>query len=340
MIDLSACGVMSAIHFFDSGTIVENSSGAFQHLSGADRFAAFLNSGMQEVRVRDLIQNQQRFPHVPESICESFAGCTLQSTCILFSHCSRHRQDIPVTVKMIHELWAARKLDSKIALGLILDSRCLGAQRFYNSIEWHEQEESARHTSRIVKDLRIVMESKLTEFRSHVEIERFMAQFERDSLRTLWRFKCLLFRGDSESGKSKKASSLFGTEYTLTVVAQGMAPALPSIRAFDRQHHLAILWDEIEPSQVLQNKMVFQSGLEQVALQQSACNGFAYMKWLFQVPMLLCSNKFDFKGTKEKPLPPEDTEWLQKNIIVVDPPSGGKWYKTRAESGVTDPDQV
>ena len=119
-----------------------------------------------------------------------------------------------------------------------------------------------------------------------------------------------------------------------------MAPALPSIRAFDRQHHLAILWDEIEPSQVLQNKMVFQSGLEQVALQQSACNGFAYMKWLFQVPMLLCSNKFDFKGTKEKPLPPEDTEWLQKNIIVVDPPSGGKWYKSKEESGSTDPHLV
>ena len=36
------------------------------------------------------------------------------------------------------------------------------------------------------------------------------------------------------------ASSLFGTEYTLTVVAQGMAPALPNIRAFDRKHHLAI----------------------------------------------------------------------------------------------------
>ena len=145
-----------------------------------------------------------------------------------------------MTQKMIHELWAARKLDSKIAMGLILDSRCLGAQRFYMSIEWHEQEETARDTSRIVKDLRALMESRLSEFRGHVEIDRFMAQFERESLSNLFRFKCLLFRGDSESGKSKKASSLFGTEYTLTVVAQGMAPALPNIRAFDRKHHLAI----------------------------------------------------------------------------------------------------
>ena len=48
------------------------------------------------------------------------------------------------------------------------------------------------------------MESRLSEFRGHVEIDRFMAQFERESLSNLFRFKCLLFRGDSESGKSKR----------------------------------------------------------------------------------------------------------------------------------------
>ena len=41
MIDLSACGVMSAINVPYSGSTVENSSGAFHHLSGADLFAAF-----------------------------------------------------------------------------------------------------------------------------------------------------------------------------------------------------------------------------------------------------------------------------------------------------------
>ena len=41
MIDLSACGVMSAINVPHSGSTVENSSGVFHHLSGADLFAAF-----------------------------------------------------------------------------------------------------------------------------------------------------------------------------------------------------------------------------------------------------------------------------------------------------------
>ena len=95
---------------------------------------------------------------------------------------------------------------------------------------------------------------------------------------------------------------------------------------FDKKQHLAILWDEIEPCQVLQNKMVFQSGLEPVMLQQSACNAHSYQKHLFEVPMLLCSNKFNFRGTERNPLDPEDTQWLEQNIYVVEPPPSGRWY--------------
>ena len=86
---------------------------------------------------------------------------------------------------------------------------------------------------------------------------------------------------------------------------------------------------------MLYNKLVFQSGLEPVSLQQSACNGFSYSKWLYQTPMLLCSNKFNFAGSEEKPLAPEDTAWLHKNIVVVDPPAGGRWYKEKTEPGAT-----
>ena len=42
MIDLSACGVMSAMNVPYSGPTVENSRGAFHHVSVADLFVAFL----------------------------------------------------------------------------------------------------------------------------------------------------------------------------------------------------------------------------------------------------------------------------------------------------------
>ena len=235
-------------------------------------------------------------------------------------------QDIPVSQKMIADMWSQRKLESSVAKDLVLDSRCQGSQQLFSRIDWHLQEDTARETHRYVAYLRPLMEATLRAFHGHDIIDLFLTQFIRDMLNPLFRFKSLLFRGIGESAKSKKAASLFGSEHTLAVICQGMAPALPSIRMFDKKQHLAILWDEIEPCQVLQNKMVFQSGLDPVTLQQSACNAHSYTKHLFEVPMLLCSNKFDFRGTERNPLDPEDSQWLEQNIYVVDPPPSGKWY--------------
>jgi hypothetical protein len=141
---------------------------------------------------------------------------------------SHTAQDITVTAKMIHELWAARKFDSHVAKDMILESRCQGGQRLHQSIDWHLTEEMTRHTNRLLRVLRPMMEAMLSEFFGAPESDTWLAQFEHEYLKARFRFKCLLFRGDTESGKSKKAASLFGTENTLTVNAQGMAPALPA----------------------------------------------------------------------------------------------------------------
>lgn len=234
---------------------------------------------------------------------------------------------MPVTHRHIHELWSSRKLDSVDAMACIVESRCMGSQRFYSVVEWHIQEELKRTTVRLLGELRERLEASLADFYHQDGIDRFLGQFDIDvSKPPAHRSKPLVLIGDSESGKSKKAASLFGATNTLQVNCQGMAPSLPSIREFDRTKHLAILWDEIEPAQVLNNKMVFQSGLEMVSLQQSACNGFAYQKWLYRIPMILCSNKFHIEGTAEKPMPPEDIQWLRQNLIVCEPPDGGKWF--------------
>ena len=255
-------------------------------------------------------------------------SCKMPLACkVLVCASSPHLvQDIPVSQKMIADMWSQRKLESSVAKDLVLDSRCQGSQQLFSRIEWHLQEDTARETHRFVAYMRPLLEATLRAFHGHGVIDLFLTQFIRDMLNPRFRFKCLLFRGPSESAKSKKAASLFGSEYTLVVICQGMAPALPSIRPFDKKRHMAILWDEIEPCQVLQNKMVFQSGLEPVTLQQSACNAHSYTKHVFEVPMLLCSNKFDFRGTERNPLDPEDSQWLEQNIYVVEPPPSGKWY--------------
>jgi hypothetical protein len=153
-----------------------------------------------------------------------------------------------------------------------------------------------------------------------------MAQFEGPSAKPLARYKCLLLRGETRSGKSARAKSLFGSDRTLCVNAQVKDGSLPCIKQFSRSRHAAILWDEIEEKQVLNNKLCFQSGLQMVALGQSACNAYAYELMLHGVAMLLCSNNFSMTHSDGKPLPQEDAEWLAGNIIEVALAKDEKWY--------------
>ena len=60
------------------------------------------------------------------------------------------------------------------------------------------------------------------------------------------------------------------------------------------------------------NKQVFQAGLDEVMLGQSACNEHAHSVWLYAVPMVVPTNSWLLGATEE------EVVWLQKNSIVVD----------------------
>jgi hypothetical protein len=51
---------------------------------------------------------------------------------------------------------------------------------------------------------------------------------------------------------------------------------------------------------------------------------------VYQVAMIICSNKFQMMSDEH--LTAEDAEWLQKNIMVVQLPSGQKWYRANEDN--------
>ena len=73
-----------------------------------------------------------------------------------------------------------------------------------------------------------------------------------------------------------------------------------------------IVYDEASHDMVVANKQVFQAGLDEVMLGQSACNEHAYSAWLYAVPMVVSTNNWLLGATEE------EVSWLQKNLIVVD----------------------
>jgi hypothetical protein len=139
------------------------------------------------------------------------------------------------------------------------------------------------------------------------------------------RFKSLVLIGCTQQGKTTKAFDIFGYEQTFKVSCQGLSTGLiPSLRDFDRKVHKCIIWDEARYDQVVNNKEVFMSCANPVALQQSACNQHVFHKWLYQTAHILCSNKFP--TTIEDGVSADDVDWLKGNLVIVSLPVGQTWY--------------
>jgi len=217
-------------------------------------------------------------------------------------------------------------MSNEVAREELMISRARGARKLLEEIDYHCSAESASVQEALARAQRARLEQYQSKFRDHAAVREFLKQFARSNMDVAMRFSSLLLLGETKSGKSKKGESLFGSESTLVVNCQGCSPALPSIRAFDRSRHVAILWDEIDEAQVLNNKLAFQAGTHPVSLGQSACGVFAYSKYLFGTAMILCSNTFSFTRSKGKALCEEDSKFLRDNIFKAELEPGQRWY--------------
>lgn len=218
-------------------------------------------------------------------------------------------------------------MTSDMAKRELVASRGRGARKFIEEVDFHTEADDNAHHVEVVRARDRAIAEQLGGFKSHPMIESFLMQFGPQQITKRTRFTCLLLRGPSQCGKSLRGEAIFGSDATLVVNCQGLSPYIPSIRHYDRHKHLAILWDEVDEAQVLSNKMIFQATNKVSALGQSACNAFAYERYLFGTAMILCSNTFNFTHSKGKPLSEEDQDWLTKNVFLAELPEGVKWYE-------------
>ena len=226
--------------------------------------------------------------------------------------------------------WRWRKIASTDAQDELLLTREARAKSSIDYITWWE----GRHRSSLDEEASVQllqdMETSLSAFNGHPLIDEWLLQYQPTAHGVRFRFKTLLLLGGSEQGKSQKAMSLFGQQHTLVVSCQGLGSAVPSLRQFQSGVHKAILFDEGNERQVLENKVLFQAGPQMVALSQSVCNQHRYTVYVYQVAMIICSNKFQMMSDEH--LTAEDSEWLRKNIVVVQLPSTQKWYRANEDN--------
>ena len=237
--------------------------------------------------------------------------------------------------KQIHDLWSSQKISHETAKAYCRRSRCIGADRLHQMICWTEERELSDSTVQDAAYWRAELEGALCEFRSTETITTWQAQYSLQDQKMM-RFKPLLLLGQTRSGKTRKAISIFGHDRTLVINCQGLGSSLPSLRDFKRTQFSCIVFDEVSSQQVLRNKMVFQAGVDPVVLSQSACNAHAYTLYLYGVPMILCTNYFQMLSDENAAMPDADIEYLEKNVINASLPHGEKWYVDEEEDIAQD----
>ena len=241
------------------------------------------------------------------------------------------QQDFAVNPKMIMQQWQAGKLTHAGCLRDLVRSRGHGMLGAVATVKFVEQQERKLQYDTEISHVQNALVGHLTAFRSHAAIDDWMLQYGSRAYGRIHRFKVLLLRGGSRSGKTQKAKSLFGHTHTLVVNCQGLGNAIPSLQDFDRSVHKCIIFDECQQEQVLSNKALFQAGADKVALGQSACNAHRYEVWCYQTALVCCSNRFHM--TLDEGLDcAEDEDWLKQNVECIELPDGVKWFFDRSSS--------
>ena len=222
------------------------------------------------------------------------------------------------------QTWRSRKISHDTAKKDLVRSRDPGLIRMLTVVDMVRKDEERLALQLEVAERLKRLEMSLGEFVDSDVCFEFQRQF-RTMLRPLFRFKTCLFLGLSRAGKTYKAMSMWGMKRSFVVNCQGLDTAIPSLQAFTKVEYDVIIYDEVTEKQVLNNKLLFQSGPKLITLGQSPCGAFAYTRDFYAVPMILCSNQF--KLTVSEGLTTEEAEWLSKNIMVADLPAGSKtWY--------------
>ncbi len=226
---------------------------------------------------------------------------------------------------MIMHLWQSKKMESSVAIGQVISSRDPGAQRAHEAIKWHD--DRVREASESTRSALLMghLTSHMRPVEQHSAIDEWRLQYEDDNWGKVRRFKLLLLRGASRTGKTMRAEAIFGAERTLILNCQGLETHVPSFADLDRKKHLCVILDEVTEKQVLANKALMQCGPRPVTLGQSACNMFKYTVDCYQLAIVLCSN--DFRTTCAEGLKTtEEQDWLCANIVDVPVPASGKWF--------------
>ena len=205
--------------------------------------------------------------------------------------------------------WQLQKLSTAQAEEEVLENKhrvesALKQLWFYNE---HVKEAANRKEQAALK---VMLSKSLKAYKQFPTVNKWKAQYMPAQYGKRLRYKFLVLVGASCLGKTQYAMHLYGAGSTFYSNCQNIPE--PNLGGFERGVHLAIVLDEVEPEMVIKNKALFQCNAEGVNLQESRCQQNAVWRFLYSVPLVVCTNSWELGR-----LPSVDSDWLRTNTEVL-----------------------
>ena len=205
--------------------------------------------------------------------------------------------------------WQLNKITTDAAELEIVDNKHRVEQSLKQLIFHKEQLQKLRYSAEQV-ELKKKLTAGLKAYKMYPVVNKWKALHGPAHYGKKLRFKFLCLVGDSCLGKTQFGMHLYGALVTYYANCQNATE--PNLSKFVRGEHLAILLDEVTPEMVVKNKAMFQCNAEGVNLQESRCQQFALWRFLYSVPLIVCTNSWDLDS-----MPTDDRKWLNANSEVL-----------------------
>lgn len=140
-------------------------------------------------------------------------------------------------------------------------------------------------------------------------IKDLIAPWEKQYKETLERFKFLVIRGASRTGKSTLARTLGGPGRTPFVQTVQSAES-PDLKAYDPDFHPYLVFDNVNSmSFVMDYRAMFQANNDIHTLGESRTGMYSYEVWLWQVPIVITVDLSADWDTEDA--------WIKENCVDI-----------------------
>ena len=183
----------------------------------------------------------------------------------------------------------------------------MGRAKQAEAVQQEEQLQALREEQRLVQAALAHLQRP---FKEEVieQLRPWAAQFDHMAMR----YKFLILRGGSQSGKSTLAKSLhtiFNWKRPYIQVVQDTLFA--DLKEFSRAEHGLVVFDNINDMQFIMGQRALVQSNDMVhTLGQSATGIYAYSVWLYKIPIV---GTVDLSATWNSSDP-----WMRDNMVLID----------------------